>query len=89
MSGQDLKTLTAEDEVILKKGRSAPYFGVLVPEDRYRTYQEQLEICDIFKDFKHPLPEEQCDSCVPGMFWASVAFLAVGFAGGVLLVSPK
>lgn len=86
---QSLKSLKAPDEVILNKKQAAPFFGVLVPEERYRVYQEQLEVCDIFKDFKHPLPEEECESCFESAVWSSVAFLAIGFATGMYLAAPK
>ncbi len=83
---QSLTKLKGPDEAIIKKGQAAPFFGVLTPEERYRLREEQLEICDIFKDTR-PLPPE-CPDCTEGWFWTSVALLSVGFAGGVLLRAP-
>lgn len=73
--------------MIIKRGEKAPFYGVLTPEERWRMKEENLEICDIFKDVKPP-PDE-CPDCTTPIFWTMVAAFSVGIAAGVVLVSPK
>jgi hypothetical protein len=42
-------------EMILKKNNPAPYEGVLVPSSRYKTYQQELDIC-AFEEKNPPSP---------------------------------
>jgi len=34
----------ATEEIILKKGEKAPYYGVFMDEDRYRWYQREVDV---------------------------------------------
>lgn len=78
---QSLDDLTSQDEVILRRGQPAPFYGVLTPEQRYRVKEEALEICDIMQTTEPCRPEE-CSFTRKSIVMTAVTFLVIGLGAG-------
>lgn len=77
----------ASDDVILKIGEKAPFYGVLVDSEHYREYSEGLQVEDfINKDKDSNLIEQQKGVSEGGKI--VIGFL-VGVVSGIALMVIK
>lgn len=72
---------TGPQEKIVEMGDEVPYYGILVPPERYISYKKDLEICQVKE--KHARPCEQQNELIDYAAWGFMGF-ALGFVGGVL-----
>ena len=73
------------DDVIMAEGEKAAFNGVLVPPDNYRKYSEAKRIEDFVNQDK-AAKELEATKEDHSMQYGLIG-LAVGFVGGVLLVT--
>lgn len=77
-SWSENQTTTSNDEVILKSGDLAPFYGVLVPDPKYRFYRVTVAEC-AYKD-QH---ERACD-CDTTSHSSLLPWLVSSFALGAV-----
>jgi len=73
---------TPDWEVNLRKGRPAPYSGVLVPEDAYRYYQQDAVLYPKCRE-RIAASVGQCEECDAWFSPRQLTFFLLGAIAGV------
>jgi len=78
-----------DEDVVMKKGTPAPFYGVLVPEENYRDYSEQWDQnLMLYQKIQTLKTVSECESIKKNerMNWFTTGVI-LGVLGGGLLVS--